>query len=201
MGAYKHRLAELSAARERVGRRTAGHRASASRRPVLAPRRASAPARREVRIGTVIPSRYVPPPPPPPPDYDPPPPSLDVEDRRKRSAMQTQSLLFSRAEGWTVEKAKVWAKKHGHKSNKVDVTDQYVRLRQLDPKGFQVKRTVPFGKGIRAVVAREETMPTKKKSKTTRRPAAKRTAAKRKPAARKHAAKHKATPKRSAARK
>jgi hypothetical protein len=106
--------------------------------------------------------------------------------------MQTQSLLFSRAEGWTVEKAKVWAKKHGHKSNKVDVTDQYVRLRQLDPKGFQVKRTVPFGKGIRAVVAREETMAAKKK--TTRRPAAKRTAARRKPAA-----KPKAPPKRRTA--
>jgi hypothetical protein len=104
--------------------------------------------------------------------------------------MQTQSLLFSRADGWTVEKAKAWAKKHGHKSSKVDVTDQYVRLRQLDPKGFQVKRTVPFGKGIRAVVAREETMAAKKK--TTRRPAAKRTAAKRKPAA-----KPKAAPKRS----
>jgi hypothetical protein len=104
--------------------------------------------------------------------------------------MQTQSLLFDRAAGWTVEKAKAWAKKHGHKSNKVDVTDQYVRLRQLDPNGFQVKRTVPFGKGIRAVVAREETMAAKKK--TTRRPAAKRTAARRKPAAKPKAAPKKA---------
>ena len=94
--------------------------------------------------------------------------------------MQTQSLLFSRADGWTESEAKQWAKSHGYKHDKVDVTDRYVRLRQLDPRGFTVKRTIPFGKGIRAVVAREETMPKKKKSKTTRRPA-KRSAA-RKPA-------------------
>ena len=106
--------------------------------------------------------------------------------------MQPQSLLFDRAVGWTVGKAKEWAKSHGYKTGKVDVTDQYVRLRQLDPKGSTVKRTVTFGKGIRAVVAREETMPTKKK--TTRRPAAKRTSAKRK-----HAAKPKVAPKRRTA--
>jgi len=101
--------------------------------------------------------------------------------------MRPQSLLFDRAAGWTVEKAKAWAKSHGFKSGKVDVTDQYVRLRQFDPKGFAVKRTVPFGKGIRAVVAREENMAAKKK--TTRRPA-KRTAAKRKPkVTRRHAPK------------
>jgi hypothetical protein len=105
--------------------------------------------------------------------------------------MRTQSLLFDRAAGWTPEKAKAWARSHGYKSGKVDVTDQYVRLRQLDPKGFTVKRTVPFGKGIRAVVAREEkTMPKKKKS--TRRPARKSSAKKPKTA-------HRAAPKRRAA--
>ena len=143
-----------------------------------------------MRIGTVIPSYR--PPPPPPPD---PAPAVDVpyvEAKRKRPAMQPQSLLFDRAVGWTVGKAKEWAKSHGYKTGKVDVTDQYVRLRQLDPKGSTVKRTVTFGKGIRAVVAREETMPTKKK--TTRRPAAKRTSAKRK-----HAAKLKVAPKRRTA--
>jgi len=103
--------------------------------------------------------------------------------------MQAQSLLFDRSAGWTVEKAKQWAKSHGYKSGKVDVTDRYVRLRQQDPKGFAVKRTVPFGKGIRAVVAREETM--KKKTKTTRRPA-------RKSAAKPKAA-HRASPKRRTA--
>jgi hypothetical protein len=118
--------------------------------------------------------------------------------------MQTQSVLFRRADGWTVEKAKQWAKKEGFKSDKVDVTDKYVRLRQLDPRGFTVKRTIPFGKGISAVVAREETMPTKKK-KSTRRPAAKRASTKRKPAVKpeavaKRSAKRRAPTKSKAAR-
>ena len=99
------------------------------------------PPRREVRIGTVIPSTYVPYVPPPPPD----PPA--VEDRRKR--------LFDRA-------AREWTRQHG--------------------------RGVSSSK-VRAVVAREENMPTKKKKKSTRRPAAKRAAPKRKPAAKPKAAK------------
>jgi hypothetical protein len=131
------------------------------------------------------------PPSPPPPDPDPPPPPPVVEAKRK-SAMRPQSLLFDRGSGWTPEKAKRWAKEHGFKADKVDVTDQYVRLRQLDPKGFQVKRTIPFGKGIRAVVAREETMPTKKK-KSTRRPAARKSAAKKPKAAPRKAPRRKAS--------
>lgn len=51
--------------------------------------------------------------------------------------MEVQSLLFSRAEGWTTSKAKQWAKSHGYKHGKVDVTDQYIRLRQFDPEGSQ----------------------------------------------------------------
>lgn len=74
----------------------------------------------------------------------------------KRPSMSAQSLLFSRTAGWTPSKAKAWAKSHGYRYGKVDVTDQYVRIRQSDPKGFKTKRTVTFGKGIRAVVAREE---------------------------------------------
>jgi len=55
-----------------------------------------------VRFGTVIPSTYSPPAqPPPPPD-----PAPVVEAKRKQPAMQVQSLLFSRADGWTAEKAK-----------------------------------------------------------------------------------------------
>jgi hypothetical protein len=74
--------------------------------------------------------------------------------------MEVQSLLFDRGSGWNESKSKAWAKAHGYKYGKVDVTDQYVRIRQSDPKGSQVKRTVPFGRGIRAVVAREESMRT-----------------------------------------
>jgi hypothetical protein len=69
--------------------------------------------------------------------------------------MDVQALLFDRSAGWTPSKAKEWAKSHGYKYGKVHVTDQFVRLRQFDPKGFKVKRTIPFGRGIKAVVARE----------------------------------------------
>jgi hypothetical protein len=64
-----------------------------------------------------------------------------------------QSLLFSR-DTFTPAKAKAWAKRHGYKHGKIDETDRYVRLRQADPKEFRVKRTVSFGDGIKAIVAR-----------------------------------------------
>lgn len=81
--------------------------------------------------------------------------------------MRVQSLLFGA--GWTEAKAKEWAKAHGYKYGKVDITDQYVRIRQFDPKGLKVKRTITLGRGIRAVVAREENMAAKKKKSAHRR--------------------------------
>src|SRR5271166_6480822 len=75
---------------------------------------------------------------------------------REKPSMDVQSLLFDRSAGWTQAKAKAWAKSHGYRHGKVHVTDQYVRIRQFDPKGLKVKRTITFGHGIRAVVAREE---------------------------------------------
>src|SRR5208337_1920074 len=59
-----------------------------------------------------------------------------------------------------------WAKSHGYKFGKVDITDQYIRIRQFDPKGLKVKRTKTLGRGIRAVVAREEEMGTKRRRST-----------------------------------
>jgi len=76
--------------------------------------------------------------------------------RSSKPSMDVQSLLFDRNAGWTAAKAKAWAKSHGYRHGKVHVTDQYVRIRQFDPKGLRVKRTITFGHGIRAVVAREE---------------------------------------------
>ncbi len=70
--------------------------------------------------------------------------------------MDVQSLLFDRSAGWTASKAKEWARSHGYRHGKVHTTDQYIRIRQFDPKGLRVKRTITFGHGIRAVVAREE---------------------------------------------
>lgn len=83
---------------------------------------------------------------------------------RKRDPMEVQSLLFSRDAGWTTAKAKAWAKEHGYKYGKVDVTEQYIHMRQFSPKGLKVKRTITLGRGIRAVVAREENMAGKKKA-------------------------------------
>ena len=70
--------------------------------------------------------------------------------------MSVQSLLFRRDEGWTARNAKQWAQSHGYRSGDVDVTDQYVHLRQFDPGKSTVKRTITLGRGIRAVVAREK---------------------------------------------
>jgi len=98
----------------------------------------------------------------------------------KPSSMRVQSLLFSRSDGWTAAKAKAWAKTHDYKHGTIEVDKDYVRVRQFSPKGLPVKRTITLGRGIRAVVAREEDMATKKASR--KRTTAK---AKRKPAARK----------------
>ena len=92
--------------------------------------------------------------------------------------MSAQSLLFDRSAGWTESKAKAWAKSHGYRYGKVDITDQYIRLRQFDPKGTKIKRTIPFGRGIRAIVAREESSnmartSTVKSSRRKRRPSKK----------------------------
>jgi len=76
--------------------------------------------------------------------------------------MAVQSLLFRKDEGWTTRNAKRWAQSHGYRSADVDVTDRYVRFRQFDPGKSTVKRTITLGRGIRAVVAREESMATKK---------------------------------------
>lgn len=96
-------------------------------------------------------------------------PAATVESS-KRPSMDVQSLLFGCDAGWTVERAKAWAKAHGYRFVKIHVTDQYIRIRQFDPKGTSVKRTITLGRGIRAVVAREESMATSTKEARRRRP-------------------------------
>jgi hypothetical protein len=82
----------------------------------------------------------------------------------RRDPMGIQSLLFRRDAGWTESKAKQWAKSHDFKHDSADVTDQYIRIRQFDPKGLKVKRTITLGRDIRAVVAREEDMRKRRRS-------------------------------------
>ena len=113
---------------------------------------------------------------------------LRPAEAARRPSMAVQSLLFDRSAGWNASKAKAWAQSHGYRYGKVDITDQYVRIRQFDPKGSKVKRTIPFGRGIRAVVAREEmnSMSTVNASRR-RRPSKKKTARKARRAAPKRA--------------
>jgi hypothetical protein len=78
--------------------------------------------------------------------------------RKRRSASKApgagggrvQTLLFPRT-SFTPESARSWAKSHGFKSGKVDVTAQYIRIRQLPPGGRM--RTIQFqNTPVKAVV-------------------------------------------------
>lgn len=69
--------------------------------------------------------------------------------KSKRSS-RVQTLIFSRSK-YSEAQAKRWAKNHGYRAGKVDVTDKSIRLRQRAPGGRM--RTVTFGKGIKAVVS------------------------------------------------
>src|SRR6516164_7956636 len=78
----------------------------------------------------------------------------------RRPSMHVQSLLFSRRAGWTVSRAKAWAKSHTNSATgrpyhygDVDETADYIHLRQEPPRGG-VTRTITLGKGIKARVTR-----------------------------------------------
>lgn len=81
-----------------------------------------------------------------------------VGDGRKKNPMTVQSLLFAKG-AWTDKSAAAWARRHGYKGAKVDPGSApagYLRVRQADPKGFKVLRTITFGHGIKAVVGRKK---------------------------------------------
>ena len=78
-------------------------------------------------------------------------PSREQHHVRRWKGTEVQSLLFARPQ-WTASRAKAWAKSHDYNMGKVDVTDNYVRLRQFDPVPGTQKRTITFGNGIKAVV-------------------------------------------------
>ena len=98
-----------------------------------------------------------------------------------RRPMGIQTLLFGRAD-WTESQAKQWAQSHGYKSSVTDVTDQYIHIRQLDPKGLKTKRTITLGQGIRAVVAREDSAMKRRRTTKKRRSSGRSAATAAKPA-------------------
>jgi len=69
-----------------------------------------------------------------------------------QSGSRPQTLLFPR-DRFTVAQAKAWAKRHDWKSNDVDVTADFIHLRQEDPHRFRRIRTVHMGgRGVQARV-------------------------------------------------
>ena len=68
---------------------------------------------------------------------------------------KVQTLIFDK-ERFTVATAKEWAAEHDFKSDKVDETDNSIRLRQLEPDLFidDSFRTIDLDKGIKAVIGR-----------------------------------------------
>ena len=62
-----------------------------------------------------------------------------------------QSLLFN-TNRYTKKEAIDWALSHGFVCYKVHTTKAYHRIRQFDPVRGIPKRTITFGKGIRAIV-------------------------------------------------
>jgi len=69
--------------------------------------------------------------------------------RRCPAGMEVQSIAFRIRDGWTVPDAKAWAKNHGFRYGKADVTKNYIRLRQAPPSRFsRVRWGRPFARGI-----------------------------------------------------
>lgn len=66
------------------------------------------------------------------------------------SNSRIQSLIFPKDFG--VSNAKRWARKHGFKAKKVDVTMDSIRIRQEPPSHFERMRTISMGHGIRGVI-------------------------------------------------
>lgn len=71
---------------------------------------------------------------------------------KKITGLTVQSLLFDK-DKFTTDKARMWAKEHGFRTDKVDITENKVRLRQKMPSQFKDFRTISFSNGIKAVVA------------------------------------------------
>lgn len=67
--------------------------------------------------------------------------------------MEVQSVLFS-ADNWTPARARAWLARHDYTAPKIDRTENYLRVRQIDPSAFNRKtfRTIHLGDGIAIVV-------------------------------------------------
>ena len=63
-----------------------------------------------------------------------------------------QSVIFNKKR-WSITDARKWLKDNNYIHNsKVDTTNMYHRFRQVNPSSKYKKRTLDFGKGIKAIV-------------------------------------------------
>lgn len=73
---------------------------------------------------------------------------------------QIQSILFDK-DLYTIEQAIKFLKKHNFVHNKIDIKDQYIRFRQIDPDiikkiGFKKFMTKEINKGIKFIIGYKE---------------------------------------------
>lgn len=76
----------------------------------------------------------------------------------KSKTTQVQTLLFPRA-SWNRRDSAAWARRHGFRASKADVTEDHIRYRQENPDQFQTGsfRTISLATGrqpIKAVIGR-----------------------------------------------
>ena len=70
-----------------------------------------------------------------------------------KKSSETESLLFSR-DIFTPYAAKSWAREHGflYGDANIDITDNYIRIRQANPHEFNTLRTIEFRPGVKALI-------------------------------------------------
>lgn len=71
---------------------------------------------------------------------------------KKDTGMVIQSILFKK-EIFNKKSAIKWLKDHNYKSSSIDITDNYLRFRQKQPKRFNTFKTINLDNGIKAIVA------------------------------------------------
>lgn len=73
------------------------------------------------------------------------------ENPRRRKGTKVQSLIFDR-DSFSVRDAHKWAIMHDFKATAPDVTENTIRLRQIDPDRIRVVATIPLRPGVQAVI-------------------------------------------------
>jgi len=81
----------------------------------------------------------------------------DVFKAVEKQDAEVQSLLFDK-NVYSTQEAKDWVKSHDFKSDDVDIIEEYIRLRQRDPDGYQDDsfRAIDLDDGIKAVIGKKQ---------------------------------------------